>query len=198
MRKEHSQSHRAMLKSFEMPDERSFGVFKMLNDVYPAFAKQLFQNNALMERLVMSGHNPMDILDYPICGKCETLAPYSGYVIRNNKYIQKCTCVADKCGATTVNPITLRDWIKYEMKKRVSEDFYEAIEVAIDQIAFTMLQKYQSMISMEKQKENKQIIMSDGTLYSIGGLKPNITHLHDEIPKMPKNAVIIPDNIGEE
>ena len=114
----------------------------MLMDVYPAFANKLFQNNVFMEKLVMSGMNPMAILDYPICGKCETLALFDGYGKKYGKYVERCTCVADGCGASTLSPVTLRDWIKDELKKKAPEEFMEALEYAVDIIASTMIEKY--------------------------------------------------------
>jgi hypothetical protein len=189
------------MKGLEQPDERSFGVYKMLTEVYPAFADKLFQNNAFMQRLVMSGMNPMDILDYPICGRCETLAPYNGYAMRDGRLVPKCTCMSKRCGHTTVNPVTLRDWIKYEMKKRVTEDFYEAIEVAVDQIAYTMVCRYQSQVNAEIARHSAQtrakrgILMPDGTEHVPSVQSPAVEHYHDgKKPRLPKDSIILSDD----
>ena len=188
---EKSLAHQALTSTFAMPDERSFGVFKMLNDVYPAFAKKILDGNVLMTSLVMSGYNPMDILDYPICGKCETLAPYNGYGIKDGKVVQRCTCVADKCGASTLNPVTLRQWIKYEMKKKVSEDFYEAIELAIDEIAYTMLMKQMMEVNHYMKLHNKKE-------QTVNNVEPEITHYGGLKPELPLDAIEIKEELEGE
>jgi len=204
MSREHSKAHVAMMHSFAQPDEHSYGVFKMLNDVYPAFAKKLFENNDLMKTLVMTGYNPMDILDYPVCGKCETLAAPDGYAIKNGRQYCKCLCFAKHCGATTVNPISLRKWMKYELKKRVSEDFFDAIEVSVDSIAAAMLQRYQQETSgiikqhNNMQREKRNIVLLDGTEVNPTKEPPIVQHYHDGKPHIPKDAIEIPDNIDAE
>lgn len=162
------------------PDEHSFGVYKMLEDVYPAFAKKLFDGNKLMRQLIMSGHNPMDILDYPICGKCETIAAYNGYGVKYGKRVDRCTCVRDKCGASTLAPITLRQWVREEMKKRVTEDFYQAIDYAVDAIAAQM--------ALKQIKDANRLLMkeTDAMENELFG-KPKIRHLGNNKPDEQKN-----------
>jgi hypothetical protein len=140
--REANQAKLVMANANFLPDEHSHGVYKMLMDVYPAFAKKLFQNNYFMQKLVMSGMTPMQILDYPVCGKCETLALYNDYGFKDGRWVSQCTCVAKGCGQTTINPVTLRDWIKDELKHKAPPDFMEVIEYAIDAIASSMIRKY--------------------------------------------------------
>lgn len=135
-------ARQAIFNSFGLPDEKSFGVYKALKDVYPAFAKKVFEENPLMHRLVLSGYNPMDIMEYPICGKCETLAAPSGYVVRNGKYVEQCTCVNPKCGATTTAPIKLKAWMRMELIKKVSPEWFDTIDSTIDGIAALWIQSY--------------------------------------------------------
>jgi hypothetical protein len=181
MTKELGNEYNAMLQTFTTADDRSYGVFNMLQDVYPAFAQKLFQGNDIMQRIVMSGFNPMDILDYPICGKCETLAPFDGYGIKYGKTVNRCTCMSEKCGHSTLDPVTLRDWMKYEMKKKVDPEFFEAIEVAIDMIAYTMLKKHtkelQDAINYKNgtDSQNNGIIMPDGSIHDV-----TIEHLREK------------------
>lgn len=165
---EKSTVYRAMASGLTNPDERSVGVYKMLMDVYPAFSKKLFERNELMNYLVMTGNNPMDILDYPICGKCETLALWHGTILKDGKYYDKCTCIAHGCGATTVNPITLRDWIKLELHKKAPPEYIEAIEFCVDRIAHQMLIKHRDELrelvrSKNGTEREKSIIMPDGS-----------------------------------
>ena len=197
-----SDAHKSIFNANSLPDERSFGVFNMLKDVYPAFADKLFEGNSLMRNLIMSGYNPMDILDYPICGKCETISPYSGYAKKNGKIVQKCTCMKDKCARTTIDPITLRVWLREEMKKKVSEDFYEAIEYAIDGIAASLMLKQvkdAKAIMQEKQSKDSEmlgIIMSDGTTHNFKA-KESVEHLRYGEPEMPEDAIILNDEMED-
>ena len=186
--KEKTDIYKSMSASLAIPDEHSMGVFKMLQDVYPAFSAKLFQGNELMQILVMSGNNPMEILDYPICGRCETLAPYNGIGIKNGRRVLKCTCMAEKCGATTLEPVTLREWIRDELKKKVKEDWYEVIEVALDQIAMTMVMKHASEQRQIMERRNGTakpvgIILPDGSEHLIGNL---VEHCGTNIPEENK------------
>lgn len=147
-----------------LPDEHSVGVFKMLMEVYPAFARKLFENNVLMEKLVMSGMNPMSILEYPICGKCETLALPDGYGKKGGRLYPRCTCIAKRCGASTINPISLREWISIELKSKAPTEFIEAIEYAVDTIAETMISKYYQDNAHILKKHNALASKRSGTL----------------------------------
>lgn len=124
----------AIMGSFSNPNPESIGVFRMIDEVYPSFAKKIFQNNDFMRDVVMSGYSPMHILDYPICGRCETIAAYSG--------ANQCSCFGKGCGATTVNPITFRQWLIMELKRKAPASFMENVEVAVDAAAMGMMQKY--------------------------------------------------------
>lgn len=134
-----SDAHNTILNSFKMPDERSFGVYNLLKELYPAFAKKLFENNVLMHNLVMSNLNGMDILEYPICGKCETISAWDKNVFRNGRWYKTCHCVAKGCGAVTVSPPTLRDWIRDEFKKKASPEVLESLEYVVDSTALYMM-----------------------------------------------------------
>jgi hypothetical protein len=132
---------RLLQKTFMNPDPASLGVYKALDEVYPAFAKKIFENNELMKRLVLSGTNPINILTYPVCGKCETLALPTTSIERGGKKIPRCGCVAKGCGHITVNPVTFRDWLRYELKRKMPESVIVGIETAVDNIAMSMLIK---------------------------------------------------------
>lgn len=139
MAREISDKHKAVFNTFRVLDPYSYGVFKMLDDIYPAFAKKIFDENNFMQRLVMSGLNPMYILDYPICGRCETLASMSGYKVKNGRMVDVCTC--HKCGASTTNPVLLREWMRDELKKKSPEKTIDMIDYAVDEVALIMMRK---------------------------------------------------------
>lgn len=138
-----NESRQAIFKSFANPDPASVGVYKMINDVYPAFAEKLFENNSFMQKIVMTGLNPMHILDYPICGKCETLAMPDKPIFKNNRWNNACGCFAKGCGAKTINPITLREWLIYELKKKAPKSYIENIEFVVDSIAKAMINNFE-------------------------------------------------------
>ena len=162
-------AHKAMFNTFLQPDPHSMGLLKLLKEIYPAFAKRIFQKNKFMEKIVLSNLNPMDIMEYPICGRCETLAAWSGVAERNGKYYQKCTCFADGCGHTTVNPITLRQWMMEELKHKAPPDIAEIAEIAVDIVSQKMMQMafrdYEKAVGRLKPQREKQmgILMPDGT-----------------------------------
>lgn len=208
MSRERPVARQSIFNQFAMPDEHSFGVFKMLADVYPAFSKKIFEGNELMQKLVVSGYNPMDIMDYPVCGKCETLAPYSGVVVKNGKRVQKCTCVKHGCAATTVNPVTFRNWIKDELKRKAPADFMDALDYAVDKVAKRMLDKYilemRSAAFAFRQIASKKMGVSEETMNDIVDPatrpdKPKIEHLGSTSnPNLPKDRIEITESIEDE
>jgi hypothetical protein len=137
-----SELRNAIMKSFSNPNPESHGIFRMIDEVYPAFAKKIFQNNDFMKQIVMSGYSPLHILDYPICDRCETFAAFSGFGKKNGKIVNVCKCFGKGCGATTVDPITFRQWLIMELKKKAPASFADNIEFAVDAAAQGMVQKY--------------------------------------------------------
>lgn len=135
---EKSPVYKAMFNMFAQNDPHSFAVLKMLQDLYPAFGKKIFEGNPFMMKLVLSGMNPMDMLEYPVCGKCETLAAWTDSKRTKHGIVRYCGCMADKCGAITKNPITLKTWLKEELKKKAPPDIAEQAEIAVDRVAETM------------------------------------------------------------
>jgi len=134
-----AQAYAALRKTFENPDPRSYGVFKMIQEIYPALASKIFSRSDLMEKLVMTKYNPLDIMDYPVCGKCETLALWNGTAKKNGKIVRRCTCVGDGCGASTIDPPTFRDWLIYEIKHKAPPDVAETAEFIVDIMALRLL-----------------------------------------------------------
>lgn len=178
--KERSVAHQAVFNSFNQVDERSKGVVDMINSVYPSFAKKIFEGNHLMQTIVMSGYNMMDILDYPICGSCESIALYNEYGVKNGMQVDKCTCV--KCGQSTLDPITFRQFIVLEMKKKVKPEFMEELELIVDKIAVDMMMATISKLRTEFLKHNAMgnrkmgIAMPDGSIREVEHKKSLVEH----------------------
>lgn len=149
-------ANRAIMASFLNPDPRSVGVLNAINAFYPAFAQKIFQNNPLMKKIVMSGYNPMSILDYPICGRCETLAAWSDTILRNNRRVRTCGCLAEKCGQITINPVTFRVWMADELRHKVPNDFKEYIEYAVDAVAMQLMRRAYGEINLLQKKAAPQ------------------------------------------
>lgn len=139
--KEHAPVYQAMFNMLASPDPRSYGVYKMLDTVYPAFAKKIMDGNRHLYDLLMSGYNPMDILDYFVCDRCECLSAQSGRVRRGKNWYVQSTCLNPKCGHTTTNPHTLRDWMRDELKKKATPETIDYIDIVVDQIAESMVRK---------------------------------------------------------
>ena len=151
----------AMQNVLLQPNARTLGVMKLIDSYYPAFAKKVFDRNPLMEKLAMANFTSMDILLYPICGHCETLAAFSSTVKKgdgtpllkpNGLPIAICTCF--KCGRTTIDPITFRDWCLLELKKRAPEDIGESLDSAVDLIAEKCVADAERIYMKAKKKEN--------------------------------------------
>ena len=140
-------------------NSHSVGVMKLLKEYYPAFAKKIFDRNPLMEKLAMANFCTMDILLYPICGHCETLAAYSRYAQNpdgtpmrtlDGDPVGVCTCL--KCGKETVNPITFMDWCMMELKKRAPQEIDISLVAATDLLAERLLNDAKKIYISEKEK----------------------------------------------
>jgi len=180
------------LKAMElaMADPHSMGVQKALQETYPALAKKLFEGNWIMERMVMSGYNMTNILNYPMCGKCETLALLSG--------LNQCTCTKTGCNSTTKNPVTLRDWLKYELKNKMPPEELEMLEYKVDRIALSMLQQYRQSLRIEYERHNEQARqkMKAQKLNKVGSESEPMVK-HGKITSLTAETVVIPDEVEE-
>ena len=200
MQKQRSTVHTAQLLGLALADPHSMGVHKALNEVYPALATKLFEGNMLMQKMVMSGFNMMNILDYPICGKCESLALYNGYATESGKPHVRCTCIRQGCGASTIRPVTLRRWLFDELRKKMPKEEIEDLDFKFDVIAQRMLdvhKKNMARIWAERQAEANKQMLVEQPLET--GTKEHVPYVkHNTTIKVPKNAVIIPDDEEED
>lgn len=169
-------------------DAHSSGVMRMLEEVYPAFCKKIFENNNAMRQLVMHRHSPLEILEYPVCGKCESLALPDARREKDGKMVPVCTCIKEGCGATTVNPPTLKEWIAYECKKRAPLGFANALEYAIDDVAYSMFAKYLREVADAKKRVQPQNTSANSPKSL---QQPNVLHRGELPTDQPTNEKII-------
>lgn len=197
--KERSNLRIAMQRTMQIPDERSLGVYKLINEIYPAFAEKIFQGNKLMKGLIMSGMNPMDIMEYPICGKCETFAAYTDPIVKDGKYVHSCACVRKGCGAVTPNPVQFREWIMYELKRKTDYSTLARLDIVVDRIAMNMALTAQAELMREMQMAREQQAKQMNTMSNEYDLAPNkintkIEHNGNIVPDMPGDIEIIKED----
>ncbi len=183
-----------LFNSFAMTDARSFGVFKAIQEAYPNFAKKMFEGNVLMERLVMSGFGPLDIFEYPICGKCESLALPSGH--------KQCNCVKTGCGHTTKNPVSFRQWMRYELKNKLPQEQIDNLDFTIDRIAESMMAKYMQELTQEYEQQRTEAAIKMGAKKLTGYGKeeielPTVVHHRVEPTDLPENRIEIDIDLEE-
>jgi len=183
--KEHSPVYMAMHNMLAQNDPHSFAVLKMIKDIYPAFERKIKDENDFMYKLVMSGYNPMDLLDYPVCDRCEGLAAWNGWTNdRRPRHIAE--CMNEKCGHTTYNPPLFREWMRQELKKRAPDNVIEAIDYAMDDICSSYIRTAYSKLMCE-------IALAD----SIRSPKMGITEQPNQIlPEVPQAKADIEVNMG--
>jgi len=126
---------------------KTMGVMKLLKYYYPALAKKVMEGNPLILKMAENNMVSMDILNYPICGKCEALAAFCDYARDNRQRpivkpdgmpMGVCRCL--KCSAVTVDPITFLDWCVMELRKKAPDTIAEDLLGASDAVAEKMLQ----------------------------------------------------------
>ena len=132
------------------------GVMSILREYYPAFAKKVLDRNPLVAMFVKYNFCTMDILLYPVCGHCETLAAYypanPPVYDDDGKAIPACRCL--KCGAVTLNPITFEDWCLMELKRKAPETIGFDLLVARDALADRLLKDAQKLYAKAKKESN--------------------------------------------
>lgn len=180
--------HLAMQKTMHMPDERSLGVYKLINEIYPAFAEKIFQGNKLMKSLIMSNMNPMDIMEYPICGKCESFAAYTDPQKKDGRYVKTCACVRKGCGAITTAPVEFREWLMYELKHKADPKMLQRFDIVVDRIAMNMAIVAQNELMAEIQKVKEQRRQQMGATNDSLEVKTKITD-----PTIEHHGLVKPD-----
>ncbi|MFA6358991.1 MAG: hypothetical protein WCY09_10085 [Candidatus Omnitrophota bacterium] len=145
------------------PNSHAVGVMKLLDKHYPAFARKVFEKNPLIEKMAMANFCSMDILMYPICGHCESLAAYCRYaqnaqgfplLDQDKKPVGVCRCL--KCGRETVAPITFYEWCLMELKKKAPESIGMNLQTVVDIIAERGLENAKRRYRKVKVKEYVQ------------------------------------------
>jgi hypothetical protein len=94
--------------------------------VHPKYAEHMYTQNRIVEAFAMSNLGGTEILDQPICGKCEkpgmnTINPnfVSSGDIEKDVEVRNCYC--ESCGSTTYNTLTLRNYMLNELNVKISE-----------------------------------------------------------------------------
>jgi len=161
-----SGARESIVRSFDSDNPESLGVYKALEEIYPAFSKKIFQNNPFMKMIVMTNQSPMHILDYPICGKCETLAMWDRRAIKDGKVVRACGCFASGCGHRTIDPITFRQWLKEELRHKAPPTIVENLEFAVDAVAMTLMQRtlraQKRMVRQENTERKSGLVDANG------------------------------------
>ena len=154
------QRYDALSNVLKQPNSHAVGVMKLINEYYPSFAKRVFYRNPLMEKIVMANFSSVDILVYPICGKCESLAAFYRYaqtpegvpVLKpDGRNIGVCKCF--RCGSETVDPITFNEWCLMEMKKKAPSTFETDLLFAVDMVAEKLIQDAKRVYVTAREKE---------------------------------------------
>lgn len=105
----------------------------LLKNINPKFADHMYYKNRIVEAFALSEYGGIDMLEQPMCGKCEQpgffvndpnmKVPYvivkDEYGENQEKFIHNCYC--PHCGTVTKNTLTLREYLMQELKLPVSE-----------------------------------------------------------------------------
>jgi hypothetical protein len=105
-----------------------------LKDVNPKFAEHMYNQNRIVEAISMSEFGGIDVLDSPVCGRCDQ----PGWNIWNPNFVssgdadkdrevRNCYCV--KCGTTTYNTLTVRQYLieVLRLQENIIQNFEKTI-----------------------------------------------------------------------
>jgi hypothetical protein len=166
MEDKYDQTYDALFRTFSAPNPHSHGVLKMLQSIYPSLAKKIFQNNEFMERVLLSNYSPDNILNFYVCGKCETIAARDGSAWKNKRKVPVCQCKAKGCGARTIDPPTFRTWLTDELRRKAPPDVAAVAEFIVDDVALRLtrkaMQDYRILAGMSSEERSPELILPNG------------------------------------
>lgn len=92
-----------------------------LKGVNPEYAEHMFHRNRIVEAFAMSVYGGVDVLDSPVCGKCEkpgwnTVNPNFISTGDEDKDREIRNCYCEACGTTTYNTLTVKQYLIEELK----------------------------------------------------------------------------------
>lgn len=146
--------HKSILLANSMPDERNFAIVKAVGEVYRKLADKLFENNPVMNALIMTNVSTMNIYSFPVCGKCETVALPNMPIVDPITGATTSTCGCMRCGTITRNPPTVKEWMRDELRRRVQPEFFELIDVGIERIAVSMMRTWLNDLTVGLEQDN--------------------------------------------
>jgi len=97
-----------------------------LKNVNPKYAEHMYYKNRVVEAFAMSHFGGVDILFQPMCGKCEQ----PGFNTENPNFISTgdaekdrdiVNCYCPRCGTSTMNTLTFRDYLMQELKMPIED-----------------------------------------------------------------------------
>lgn len=191
---ENKRVYNAMYDTFKTADAHSIGVLNMLNEVYPALAKKIFDNRRLLGKLIQTNLNPMDVLEYPMCSACEGLAFPHDDVWRKGKLHKSGMC---DCGRLTIDPIPFREWLYMELKRKAPEGFVENLQYVVDGIGLRMMRKSIVNLQHELEKRNGTRNEQMGLYMPDGSLRPVDPDLKPKKKVKNKNVVLLNQDEAE-
>lgn len=85
-------------------------ALEKLKDINPKYAEHMYYKNRIVEAFARSYFGGMDILEQPICNKCEKPGFWHG-----DKHISN-ACYCPACGTVTPNATEMRDYLIEQLK----------------------------------------------------------------------------------
>jgi len=147
-------AHLAMSGNVMAPDARNVAILKGISEAYKELEQKMFEHNPVMRLLISSQVDVTNVFEYPVCGKCETVALWNDRKFNKETLEYDRTCGCMRCGAFTTRPPTVRMWLKDELKRRVGPDYLDMIDIGIDRIALSMMKTYINNLAVGIEQTN--------------------------------------------
>jgi hypothetical protein len=96
-----------------------------IKDKNKKFAAHVFDRNKLVEMFAMSELGGIDILEQPVCPRCEKIMLFSDH---------GATCLADGTQVPQNKIVTLRQYLSLEFKKLFSDDQISDIVEVLEEL----------------------------------------------------------------
>lgn len=103
------QKRAAHNKSLLEIDPNNHRIMTQIKGVSPKYAEHMMRRNGIIEMFAKYKYGSIDILDLPVCGKCEKPGAW------HDKPPHSCYCFP--CGHVTAKTMPLRDYMAQELNE---------------------------------------------------------------------------------
>lgn len=149
-----TKKHLEISQNAMAPDKRNVKILGAISEAYKALEQKMFEHNPVMRALIQSQIDVTSVFEFPVCGKCETVALWNDSKFNKETFQIDRTCGCMRCGTITTRPATVRQWLADELRRRVDPEFLDMIDIGLNRIALSMMKTYLENLTIDVERAN--------------------------------------------